>query len=274
MWRIKEIPEQHTCMRPRQSPYHRNLDSSLVTGSIKEQIAYDPSVSVPILMAQVRSKYGYQVRYHTVWRAKQTVLDKTFGEYDRSYNDLLLWINAMRKYVPGSIFILEEADSKDEMGNIVRGEKVFRRLFWTFHQCQHVFRTGCKSFLQIDATFLYGKYKEKLLVAVSQDGDRNIVPIAYAIVEEETIDAWGFFMRNLRKYIARDMQDVALISDRHTSIISAAQNEENGWCPPLGYHMYCLRHVASNFYKMYRSLDKYYEVYAMGKNLILFYILN
>ncbi|RYR17299.1 hypothetical protein Ahy_B03g062064 [Arachis hypogaea] len=57
----------------------------------------------------------------------------------------------------------------------------------------------------------------KVFVAVAQDGNQNIVPIAFALVEGETADAWHFFLRNLRMYVVRK-DGVGMISDRHESI--------------------------------------------------------
>jgi len=47
----------------------------------------------------------------------------------------------------------------------------------------------CKPVVQVDKTFLYGKYRGTLLVAVAQDGRNNILPIAFAIIEGETAEA-------------------------------------------------------------------------------------
>lgn len=48
--------------------------------------------------------------------------------------------------------------------------------------------------VQVDGTWLYGKYRGTLLMAVAQDGNRNIFPIAFALVEGETEEAWSFFL--------------------------------------------------------------------------------
>ncbi|XP_061362412.1 uncharacterized protein LOC133306156 [Gastrolobium bilobum] len=40
---------------------------------------------------------------------------------------------------------------------------------------------------------------------------------------------------------------ISLISDRHKSILSAVANPDIGWQPPNAYHVFCLRHVGSNF---------------------------
>ncbi|XP_025685490.1 uncharacterized protein [Arachis hypogaea] len=80
----------------------------------------------------------------------------------------------------------------------------------------------CKPVVQVDGTHLYEKYKDCLLVAVSQDDNNNIIPIAFAIVEGETSDAWHFFLSNLRQHVVT-WDGVGLISDRHESINAAVE---------------------------------------------------
>lgn len=38
-------------------------------------------------------------------------------------------------------------------------------------------------------------------MVVAQNGNRNIFPIAFALVEGETREAWSFFLRNLRMHV-------------------------------------------------------------------------
>ena len=244
LWTVKSISEEHKCRRARMTRYHRNLDSELISYCIKSQVAKDPTIPVPNLICTVRSKYKYDVRYKTVWRAKQKALKEAYGEFDGSYNDLTIWIQAMRDHVPGSIFILEDKEAgRDGDGKETR---IFNRVFWTFSQCRMAFK-HCKPFIQIDGTFLYGKYKEKLLIAVGQDGNKKIVPLAFAICKSESTEDWGWFIRNLRQHVAPDIPGLGLISDRAAGIIAAVKIPENGWAEPDGYHMYCLRHIASNW---------------------------
>ena len=74
--------------------------------------------------------------------------------------------------------------------------------------------------MQVDVTHLYNKYKGVLLVAVAQDGNKNILPITFAIVEGETVDAWHFFLDNLCRYVV-NRDRVGIISDCHESINAA-----------------------------------------------------
>ena len=64
------------------------------------------------------------------------------------------------------------------------------RVFWAFGACIEGFKS-CKPLMQIDGTFLYGKYKGKLLIVISVDPNGHIFPLAFAIVEEESIDSWS-----------------------------------------------------------------------------------
>nr|XP_025607949.1 uncharacterized protein LOC112701404 [Arachis hypogaea] len=85
-----------------------------------------------------------------------------------------------------------------------------------------------------------------------RDGNNNIVPIAFAIVEGETSDAWHFFLSNLRQHVVtRD--GVGLISDRHESINATVARSNGAWSPPRAFHMFCIRHIKSNFLRKFKA---------------------
>ncbi|XP_015953780.1 uncharacterized protein LOC107478147 [Arachis duranensis] len=87
---------------------------------------------------------------------------------------------------------------------------------------------------------------------ISQDGNGNIVPLAFAIVEGETADAWHFFLSHLRTHVV-NRDGVGLISDRHESIISAVGRSDGAWQYPRAIHMFCIRHIASNFLRRFKA---------------------
>ena len=58
-------------------------------------------------------------------------------------------------------------------------------VFWTFRPSIEGFK-HCKPIIQIDGTFLYGKYMGKLLIATSIDANGHIFPLVFATVEEES----------------------------------------------------------------------------------------
>ena len=50
----------------------------------------------------------------------------------------------------------------------------------------------------IDGTHLYRKYKGKLLTTIGIDGNNQLIPLAFTLVEEENIDSWSWFMGCIR----------------------------------------------------------------------------
>ncbi|KAK2415377.1 hypothetical protein QL285_037862 [Trifolium repens] len=128
-----------------------------------------------------------------------------------SYAALPQWLTTLRYYQPNVIDILETLPNNSGPGLI------FHRLFWSFKPLVKGFRF-CKPLVQVDGMWLYGKYRGTLLLAVAQDGNNHIFPVAFAIVE-----------------------------DRHPSIKSAYENPQNGWTANTSTHVYCIRHIAQNF---------------------------
>ena len=68
--------------------------------------------------------------------------------------------------------------------------------------------------LTIDGTFIKGKYKGKLLVAMGFDSRMWQYPVAYALVNEEMTDNWLWFLKLLRQHVYKKLWKVCLISDR------------------------------------------------------------
>ncbi|XP_015959957.1 uncharacterized protein LOC107483859 [Arachis duranensis] len=128
-----------------------------------------------------------------------------------------------------------------------------RRVFWTFPPCIEAFK-HCKPLIFIDGTHLYGKYGGTLLMAIAQDGNTNILPIAFAVVEGETKEAWSFFLSYLRHHVT-PQPGVLVISDRHKSIDVALNADDSLWKPPHAFQAFCTRHIASNFMTHFKNKD-------------------
>ena len=90
------------------------------------------------------------------------------------------------------------------------------------------------------------------MTAIAQDGNRNIFPLAFAIVEGETREALIWFFQLLRQYVT-PQPNLCMITDRGTGIISALQSEEVGWEGDGLVSVYCIRHIASNFNKKFKN---------------------
>ncbi|XP_016199126.1 uncharacterized protein LOC107640084 [Arachis ipaensis] len=229
---------------------HAKLDSDTIAEAIRPLVEADPSIKVKSIIAEVQSRSNYTVSYRKAWLAKQKSVAKIFGDWEVSYQNLPIWLKAMTAKLPRSrvqIKMLSVYRESEE----VQGVRVLHCIFWSFYPCIVAFR-HCKPLVQVNGMHLYGKYKGALLVAVAQDGNQNIVPIAFAIVKGETADAWEFFLTNLQRYVVT-IDGVGIISDRHTSIDAAIARSNGAWSPPRAWHMYCIRHIGSNFLRRFKA---------------------
>jgi hypothetical protein len=57
-------------------------------------------------------------------------------------------------------------------------------VFWSFAQIEHAF-WYCHPVVLVDGTFLTRKYKRTLMMAAAVDPEDQIVPMAFALAEEE-----------------------------------------------------------------------------------------
>ena len=63
--------------------------------------------------------------------------------------------------------------------------------------------------------FLIDKYQGTLLMAISYDVNNKLVPLAFALVEKENNDSWGWFLRLVWIHVVGPDREVGVISDRH-----------------------------------------------------------
>ena len=185
-----------------------------------------------------------------MWDVKKKAIKNAFGDWDSSYAKLPRWLAIVKMRNPGTKF--EWSHRQWAADEIRTPYPQFRRLFFAFEASIEGFK-HCRPLLQIDATHLYGKYKGKLMIALSIDANGYVFLVAFAVVETESGETWGWFLRMIREHVT-DRDGICLISDRHHSILEAVNVPSNGWCPPRGYHRFCLRHIASNFNTNFKNI--------------------
>ncbi|XP_015934195.1 uncharacterized protein LOC107460352 [Arachis duranensis] len=180
-WEIRRYNGKHTCTMETSLQDRAKLDSDTIADAIRPLVEADLSIKVKSIIVEVQSRFNYTVSYRKTWLAKQKSVAKIFGDWEVSYQTLLVWLKAMTMKMPRSCIQIKIVPVYRESEE-VQGVRVLHRVFWNFYPCIVAFRQ-CKPLVQVDGTHLYGKYKGALLVAVAQDRNQNIVLIAFAIVE-------------------------------------------------------------------------------------------
>ncbi|XP_025703486.1 uncharacterized protein [Arachis hypogaea] len=161
--------------------------------------------------------------------AKQKTIAQIYGDWKESYNKVLKLLQALQSCFPGTICDLRVKPFYD--GHfLVRDYSMFDKVFWSFPSCVEAFK-HCKPFVSVNGTHLYGRYGGVLFIMVAQDGNSNILPIAFAIVESESTEPWSFFLTNLRRHVT-PQNGLLVISDRSQAIKAALSSDDSGWHPP------------------------------------------
>ncbi|KAE8656976.1 hypothetical protein F3Y22_tig00116997pilonHSYRG00720 [Hibiscus syriacus] len=265
LWELTRYNGPHTCCATGINQDHPNLDSNIICQAIMPIVKQSSHIAVAVLISAIQSQYGYTVSYKKAWLAKQNAICKLHGEWDSSYNELPSWFHVVQRLNPGTIV---EFETQHHYVNdrIVRDRCQFYRVFWTYPQCINALKY-CKPVVQIDGTFLYGKYKQVLFLVVVQDGNRNILPVAFALVQGEDTESWAFFLKNLRLHVVT-RERVCIISDRGAGIKATMDSLGTMYRPPHVQHRYCICHIAANYYGKYKKNDERQLVVRMGYELL------
>ncbi|KAH1129613.1 hypothetical protein J1N35_000991 [Gossypium stocksii] len=164
---------------------HWKLDAKSIYNYIMTIVKDSPTVPVSTLIANMQTQFQYRVSYRKAWWEKQMAMQQSYGNWNESYNELQEWILAMVQNVPGTVVDLQMFPYRGLNGQLEPERRVFCQLFWTFGPCVRAisYCNYCKPLVQVDGTWLYGKYTHILLIAVAQDGqgqdeDENIIELS------------------------------------------------------------------------------------------------
>ena len=103
-----------------------------------------------------------------------------------------------------------------EKYGLERSTKKFHRVFWAFGPCIAGF-IHYRPVININVTHLYGKYQGKLLIAMAQDANNEVYPLAFAVVETKSKHTWKWFLCCIRLYVTQQ-EGICVILDWHGGI--------------------------------------------------------
>nr|KYP60270.1 hypothetical protein KK1_015723 [Cajanus cajan] len=69
-----------------------------------------------------------------------------------------------------------------------------KKIYICFEACKSAFVHTCRPLIGLDGCFLKGDYGGQLIAIVGKDGNNQMIPIAFAVVEPKTRDSWTWFI--------------------------------------------------------------------------------
>ncbi|XP_078430826.1 uncharacterized protein LOC144702665 [Wolffia australiana] len=185
---MKTLNDRHTCSR---SARNRQADYKWIANHFLENFRMNNYWPVGDMMREMNHKFGITVGRTTCYKARSTVRKMLQGSLDDHYHLLPSYVAELRKVNENSTFkLLLDTDTPNSQ---VR----FRRLYICFESLARGFLEGCRKFIGLDGCFLKSEVKGQLLSAVGKDGNNQMFPIAWAVVEGENEDSWTWFIELL-----------------------------------------------------------------------------
>ncbi|KAL0304065.1 UNVERIFIED_CONTAM: hypothetical protein Sradi_6274600 [Sesamum radiatum] len=183
------------------------------------QVQQNPSYGIKHVIQTVKDHTGYDIPYQKAWYSLKMAREIVYGTWESSVQKLPKYMGALKKYNPGTIVEWEHKAFQPSTGAHVIGY-----VFWAFAPCIEGFQF-CRNVISVDGTHLYTKYRHKMLIAAAMDGNQQVLPLAFAIVDDESTSSWKWFLTLLSRHVIRGRRGVCLISDRHPGIIKAVREE-------------------------------------------------
>ncbi|KAM0871104.1 hypothetical protein ACQ4PT_039603 [Festuca glaucescens] len=249
-WSIVTCQSIHTCSGKdirdtTVADDHRQLSSAFIAYRVANNIKSPPTYTIKGVIDLINELFGYKVKYGKTWKAKQAAFKILYGDWEEAYNRLPRLLGAMAARNPGTYHVVEPLGTKTRT---MKGEsvRVFGRAFWAFGPSIRAFK-HCRPVMSVDGTFLTGRFKGTMLVAIGHDAANQLLPLAFALVTVENNDNWEWFMHLVRTNVIEPNREVCVISDRHQGILNAVEKEIPG-CARV-HHRWCMRHFVSNFYR-------------------------
>ncbi|XP_010456533.1 PREDICTED: uncharacterized protein LOC104737991 [Camelina sativa] len=235
-FKVRKYIDIHTCPVTKRCSRHRQATSKCF-GEL--YLAKFGKIGVRIrpmhIMDVMKAMYGIEIDYWKTYKALVHAREMVQGTWESGYADLPTFLHRIKAANPGTITKLE-CDEEDK----------FKFLFIAFGACINGFQF-IRNVIVVDGTHLKGKFLGVLLVAVGQDGNGKIFPIAFGIVDSETDVSGEWFLTQLRK-ICPDHHELVIISNRHKSIGKTIRKVF-----PLAHRGICTYHLYQNLLKKYKE---------------------
>ncbi|XP_075101042.1 uncharacterized protein LOC142176728 [Nicotiana tabacum] len=181
--KIKTLNVEHDCGIAFDN---KTIDFSTIAQYFKKMLQDNPKYKVRKMMLDLKRIFELNVSHGKFKREKRMVLKSLDGSFSDKYNKLEAYANELRESNPGSDVIVTLSKNTLE-----EGRRSFLRMYVHLHTLKMGFNLGLRPFIGLDGTFLKGKAKGQLLVAVGQDSQNYFYPLASAVVGKETKNTWN-----------------------------------------------------------------------------------
>lgn len=213
VFEVRRFVSDHACSINERGGYQVQATAAVVGELMKNKFAGLGGGPKPReIRRMMRGDHNVSISYWKAWRSRDLAVDNGQGSCNASYVQLPYYLNELVNANPGTVADLH-TESNDH------GGQRFKYMLLAMGACIRGYEY-MRKVVVVDGTHLKGKYAGCLLTASAQDGNYQIYPLAFAIVDSENDMSWEWFFKQLSSFVANE-QGLVVVSDRHPSIFKA-----------------------------------------------------
>ncbi|XP_057515640.1 uncharacterized protein LOC130797170 [Amaranthus tricolor] len=239
---IRSYFPNHTCGHQHQN---KKVTALYLAEKYIDDWRDNPTWELKAFKKRVNRELGCEVKYSKCYMAKRIAMKMLYGDASEEYSRVWDYAEAIRTFNPGSTAIVKCI-------GIDTPPPLFQRMYICLTACKEGFVAGCRPIIGVDGAHLKGKFPGVLLTAVGKDGNNNIFPIAWAVVETENVETWIWFLNLLvedlrsvtasSSWVEAEGEAFTFMSDRQKGLVEAL----NSVVPECEIR-FCCRHIWANF---------------------------
>ncbi|WVZ23701.1 hypothetical protein V8G54_002245 [Vigna mungo] len=239
-WQLRKVVDSHSCSRDFNV---KLMTSKWLSERMEKSVRENPTMKVMDIRDKVTRKWNVGISRNMAFRARAMAKDKIEGSFHEQYRRLYDYGHELLKTNPGSTVQIKVDN--------INGEVIFQRFYACLKACNDSF-VSCRPIVGLDGCFLKTKYGGELLTAVGRDGNEQMLPIAYAVVEVENKETWTWFMQLLIEDLGgKDVcAGITFMLDQQKGLLASFQE-----LLPRVEQRFCVRHLYSNFRKTFPGKD-------------------
>lgn len=206
-FQIKGLDENHTCVRDYRHP--TLVNPTWIAKQFLKQLCAKPKMKGREMKEEVKKKFLCVVSKGQCYRAKKKALEIINGKLTEHYARIWDYAYEVIRSNPGSTAKVGVTVNPD-------GCTYFHRFYVCFKAIKEGWSRGCRRVIGLDGCFLKGQCKGELLTAVGRDGNNQVYPIAWGVVDVENKDNWQWFMELLVDDLGLQLGGgLTILSDQH-----------------------------------------------------------
>ncbi|KAL2904729.1 Halomucin [Bienertia sinuspersici] len=203
---LKSVDTGHCCIRNMEK--NKQLKSPWLAQQFLEIFKARPHWPAKDIIETVKRAYRVLISRDVAYKVKYHAHKLLHGSMKDHYLKVGRYLKFMKQNSPDTKLVLvTDQESRPE---------VFKRLFVCFDGVAKGWIEGCRKVLCVDACFLKTFLGGQLLAAIGRDGNDQMYPVAWAVVEGENNQSWEWFINEVKQSLQlNDGAGMAIISDEH-----------------------------------------------------------